>query len=219
MQMIYVPTGMESELYPVEVAEAAATRGRPRQFCADAALSAALQVFWKRGYEGASMTELTEAMGITKPSLHACFGNKESLFCKALDLYERDKLAYVNTALEAPSARGVAERFLHGALALQSGVGDPRGCMGVISAVACVNFADSIREEVMARRASSDRAIIARFQRAKAEGDLPEAVTAEALAAYLSAVMQGLSVQASSGASVEQLEQLVQTTLMLWPGR
>ena len=71
------------------------TRGRPREFDPEEALTAALRVFWQRGYEGASMAELTEAMGITKPSLYACFGNKEALFKKALDLYERDKLAYV----------------------------------------------------------------------------------------------------------------------------
>jgi len=218
--MIYIPIGMETIDDQLDIAGTpAAARGRPRQFCVETALTAALRVFWTRGYEGASMAELTEAMGITKPSLYACFGNKEALFCKALDLYERDKLAYVHTALEAPTARGVAERFLHGALTMQIGGDDPRGCMGVISAVACTNFADSIREEVMARRASSDRAIVARFERAKAEGDLPDHVTAEALTSYLCAVMQGLSVQASTGASPEELEQLVQTTLMLWPGR
>jgi AcrR family transcriptional regulator len=158
-------------------------------------------------------------MGITKPSLYACFGNKESLFSKALDLYERDKLAYVQSALEAPTAKGVAERFLHGALALQTGSGDPRGCMGVISAVACANFAESIRDDVMARRASSDRAIVARFARAKEEGDLPDTVSPEALATYLSTVMQGMSVQASAGVCPADLEQLVTTTLALWPGR
>ena len=197
----------------------APVRGRPRQFCPDAALTAALQVFWARGYEGASMAELTEAMGITKPSLYACFGNKESLFRKALDLYERDKLAYVTRAMDAPSARGVAEQLLRGALALSTGTADPRGCLGVISAVACTTFDESIRDEVMARRASSDRAVIERFRRAKAEGDLPESVEPEALSAYLSAVLQGMGVQASSGATHEQLVQLVDTTLALWPGR
>jgi AcrR family transcriptional regulator len=117
-------------------------RGRPRQFCPEEALTAALKVFWERGYEGASLAELTEAMGITKPSLYACFGNKEALFCKALDLYERDKLAYVRAALAAPTAKGVAEAFLRGALAMQSGNNDPRGCLGVVSAVACTNYAD-----------------------------------------------------------------------------
>jgi AcrR family transcriptional regulator len=99
-------------------------------------------VFWERGYEGASLAELTEAMGITKPSLYACFGNKEALFCKALDLYEREKLAYVRAALAAPTAKGVAEAFLRGALAMQSGNNDPRGCLGVVSAVVCTNYAD-----------------------------------------------------------------------------
>src|ERR1700753_2795405 len=112
---------------------AVATRGRPREFDADDALAAALRVFWTRGYEGASLTELTEAMGITKPSLYACFGNKEALFRKALDLYVRDKLCYVKSALEADSARGVAERLLRGALATHCGERDPQGCLGVIS--------------------------------------------------------------------------------------
>jgi AcrR family transcriptional regulator len=218
--MHYIPLGMETiEDSVVTVEPVAPTRGRPRQFCPDQALTAALQVFWARGYEGASMAELTEAMGITKPSLYACFGNKEALFCKALDLYERDKMAYVQKALEAPSAKGVAEQFLRGALALQTGTTDPRCCLGVISAVACTTQADSIKHEVMARQASSNQAIIDRFRRAKAEGDLPEGVEPEALQSYLSAVLQGMGVQASSGASPEKLAQLVETTLALWPGR
>ena len=61
--------------------------GRPREFDTDTALDLALHVFWRKGYEGASMTDLTEAMGITTPSLSAAFGNKEDLFRKALDRY------------------------------------------------------------------------------------------------------------------------------------
>jgi len=194
-------------------------RGRPRQFCPDDALAAALQVFWARGYEGASMTELTEAMGITKPSLYACFGNKEALFSKALDLYEREKLAYVRRGLEAPTAKGVAEQFLRGALALQSGQADPRGCLSVISAVASASLAESIRDEVKARRASSDQAIVERFRRAKAEGDLPDGIEPEALAGYLITLIQGMGVQASAGGTPEQLAQLVETALVIWPGK
>src|ERR1700744_3044913 len=95
-------------------------RGRPREFCVDEALTAALRVFWSKGYEGASLTDLTKAMRITRPSLYAAFGNKAALFRKALDLYEHDKLAYVGAALEAPTARGVAERMLNGALRMQT---------------------------------------------------------------------------------------------------
>lgn len=197
----------------------APARGRPREFDPEEALSAALQVFWKRGYEGASLAELTEAMGITKPSLYACFGNKESLFRKALDLYERDKLCYVRSALEEPTAKAVAERLLRGALAMQCGSDEPKGCLGVISSVANTAHAECIRDEVLARRASSDRAMVERFERAKAEGDLPAGVEAPALACYLSTVIQGMAVQAGAGTPSARLEQLIETTLAMWPSK
>lgn len=194
-------------------------KGRPREFCLDEALAAALQVFWSKGYEGASMSDLTEAMGITRPSLYAAFGNKESLFRKALDLYEREKLAFMGDALEAPTSRAVAEKLLRGVLDMQTSECEPRGCLRVISSVACGAEAESIREEVIARRASSHRALLSRLERAKADGDLPDGVDAEGLANYLSAILQGMSVQASAGANRAQLESLVDTSLMMWPGR
>lgn len=195
----------------------APTRGRPREFDADKALAAALRVFWQRGYEGASLTELTEAMGITRPSLYACYGNKEDLFRKALDLYESEKLAYVAAALEAPTARGVAERLLRGSLEIQTSNCDPKGCLGVISTVACSAEADSIRAEVIARRAVSDAALLARFQRALEEGDLPAGTDPRSLARYLSTILQGMAVQAGAGALRKDLECLVETTLQMWP--
>jgi AcrR family transcriptional regulator len=194
-------------------------RGRPREFCVEDALGAALRVFWSKGYEGASLTELTEAMGITRPSLYAAFGNKEELFKKALDLYERDKLAYVGAALDAPTARGVAEHLLNGALEMQTTGSDPKGCLGVISSTACGSEAESIRQEVLKRRASSDAALLARFQRAKAEGDFPEHIDPGGLQNYLGAVLQGLCIQAGNGAAPDELKRLVDTTLGLWPGR
>src|SRR5688500_3177720 len=181
----------------------AAARGRPRECCVDHALTEALRVFWQKGYEGTSLTDLTEAMGITRPSLYAAFGNKESLFRKALDLYEREKLAYIGEALEAPTSRGVAERLLRGALEMQTSECEPRGCLRIISSVACGAEAESIRTEVIARRASSHQALLERFRRAKAEGDLPAHIEPEGLANYLSAILQGLAVQAGGGASRE----------------
>lgn len=207
----YITIGMESN--------ATAVRGRPREFDPDMALSAALQIFWRRGYEGASITELTEAMGITRPSLYACFGNKESLFRKALDLYEKEKMCYMSSALEAPTARGVAERLLRGALNIQTSAGEPQGCLGVISTVTCGAEAESIRGEVIARRASSDAALIRRLARARDEGDLPDTIEPDALACYLSTVIQGMAVQAGAGTPRETLERLVNTTLAVWPGK
>src|SRR3982751_2569462 len=91
-----------------------ACKGRPREFDVDEALAAALRVFWAKGYEGASLSDLTEAMGITRPSLYAAFGNKEALFHKALELYEREKLAYIGEALQAPTSRAGAARMSRG---------------------------------------------------------------------------------------------------------
>ena len=194
-------------------------RGRPREFDPDKALASALQIFWQHGYEGASMAELTEAMGITKPSLYACFGNKEALFKKALDLYEREKLAYVKTALEAPSGKAVAQKLLEGGLDTHCGAKDPQGCLGVISMVACSTEAPSLRDHIIARRASSEAAVVERLERAKAEGDLPDCVDPKALAQCLTTVMQGLSVKAQGGASRDEMQNIVDTFLAIWPGR
>lgn len=208
----YIPNGMKCSA-------TTALRGRPREFDPDKALASALRVFWTRGYENASMAELTEAMGITKPSLYACFGNKEALFRKALDLYEREKLAYIDAALEAPTARGVAERLLKGALATHCGTSDPHGCLGVISTVTCSTEVDSIREHVIARRASSEAALVERFERAQAKGDLPESVNPKALAGCVTAVLQGLSVKAQDANCPAELNETVDTFLAMWPSR
>src|SRR3954462_15973094 len=119
-----------------------ACKGRPREFDLDEALAAALRVFWTKGYDGASLTDLTDAMGITRPSLYAAFGNKEDLFRKAHDLYEREQLCYMGQALEAPPAGGVAQRVLHASAENQPSRHAPRGCLGVISSVACGAEAD-----------------------------------------------------------------------------
>jgi AcrR family transcriptional regulator len=197
----------------------AAPRGRPREFDPEEALAAALRVFWARGYEGASLTELTEAMGITRPSLYACFGNKEALFNKALDLYESEKLAFMARAIEAPTARGVAEALLMGGLQNQMSNCDPKGCLGVISSVACGAEAEPIKQAVIARRKPSEAALINRFQRAIDEGDLPPHVDPAGVARYVIAILQGVSVQAGSGATNDDLRTLVDTALAMWPSR
>ncbi|MBL8648878.1 MAG: TetR/AcrR family transcriptional regulator [Sphingopyxis sp.] len=195
----------------------AAPKGRPREFCVDQALASALHVFWAKGYDGASMTDLTEAMGITKPSLYAAFGNKEALFHKALDLYEQEKLEYGRAALEQPTARKVAEFYLRGAIDVHGGTDDPKGCMGLISSLACSPEAESIKADVVRRRASSQRLLVERFERAKAEGDIPAHVDAEGLTSVLYALLQGITVQAGAGATRAELERLVDTSMTLWP--
>jgi AcrR family transcriptional regulator len=196
-----------------------AVKGRPREFCVDQALAAALGVFWAKGYDGASMADLTSAMGITKPSLYAAFGNKEALFHKALDLYEQEKLAYTREALKQPTARAVAEYYMRGAIENATSDCDMKGCLGVISTTACGVEAQSIKADVTKRRASSQAALLERFQQAQRDGDFPEHIDPEALCGYLYAILQGLSVQASGGSSRAELERVVDTSLMMWPGR
>jgi AcrR family transcriptional regulator len=194
-------------------------KGRPREFCVDTALAAALRVFWSKGYEGASLTDLTEAMGITRPSLYAAFGNKESLFRKTLDLYESEKLAYVGEALAEPTARKVAERLLRGSLENQTSNCEPHGCLGVISSVACGEEAESIRQEVLERGKVAKRALIERMERAKRESDLPADANIEGLTNFLYAIMQGMAVQAGAGATRKELECLIATSLAMWPSK
>src|SRR5260370_23346247 len=105
--------------------------GRPRAFDIDKALDRALRMFWEKGYEGTSLADLTEAMGINRPSLYAAFGNKEALFRKALDRYTSGPAAYVSEALDKPTARGVVERLLGGAADLLTNPRNPRGCLMV----------------------------------------------------------------------------------------
>jgi AcrR family transcriptional regulator len=197
--------------------EAIPCRGRPREFCVDYALAQALRVFWEKGYEGTSLTDLTEAMGITRPSLYAAFGNKEALFRKALDLYECEKLTYIRQALEQPSARKVAETMLRGTVDNVTSSNEPHGCLGVITSVACGAESQSVREEVVKRGAVAKAALIERFERAKAEGDLPSHIDTEGLMRVLIAMLQGISVQANQGATREELDRLVESGLMLWP--
>jgi len=199
--------------------ETAVLRGRPREFCVDQALVAALRVFWSKGFEGASMTDLTEAMGITRPSLYAAFGNKEALFRKALDLYETEKLSYIGEALKAPTARGVAQHLLEGALRNQTDKSEPHGCLGVISSVACGEEATSIRQDVLERGKIAHAVLIERMKQAIADGDFYGPVDADGITKYLTALLQGMAVQAGAGATREELQRLVDTSLTVWPSR
>src|ERR1700733_15772686 len=111
--------------------------GRPRSFDREQALDAAMRVFWKQGYEGASLADLTAAMGINRPSLYAAFGDKEALFRKVLDRYNSGPAAYVCDALNQPTARRAIERLLQGAADLATGSGHRPGCLFVQGALAC----------------------------------------------------------------------------------
>ena len=203
--------------HPASPSAPARSIGRPRAFNRDQALDAAMRVFWKSGYEGASLTELTAAMGINRPSLYAAFGDKAALFRQAVERYGTGPGRYVRRALGQPTARLVAETLLRGAVANATDAANPGGCLWVQGALVTSPESASIRAELAALRARGIAQIRARLDRARSDGDLPPATDTEALTLYLISVMNGLSVQAAGGFSREQLLRAADLALTHWP--
>ncbi|SDF74200.1 transcriptional regulator, TetR family [Lentzea fradiae] len=191
--------------------------GRPRGFDADEALHAAMLVFWRQGYEGASLADLTAAMGITKTSMYAAFGNKEELFRKALARYDVGPASYGYRAVEQPTAREVAEAFLTGAVRTTTQPNCPAGCLGVQGSLAAGESGEPAREILVAWRNNGGRMLEERFRRAVEEGDLPEETDAGRLALYVMTVAFGIAVQAASGVSRADLQEVADTALLAWP--
>lgn len=190
--------------------------GRPRGFDADEALEKAMRVFWEQGYEGASLTDLTDAMGITRTSMYAAFGNKEDLFRKALERYTEGPASYGARALLEPTARQVATAFLNGSVRATTRPDCPTGCLGVQGSLAAGDPGSSARDALIAWRNEHTSHLRDRFRQAVDEGDLPLGSDPELLARYLMAVANGIAVQAASGASREQLHQVADMALRSW---
>ncbi len=191
--------------------------GRPRCFDVDKALDCALDVFWRKGYEGTTLPDLTRAMGINRPSLYAAFGNKEGLFKKAIDRYAEGPGCHVQEALAQPTARRVFEKLLHGTVDLLTDRRNPRGCFMVQGALACGDSADPVRRELAKRRAATEAALRERFKRAVAEGDLPPSSNPATLAGYIATVVHGMAVQAAGGASRAELKRVAEMAIRAWP--
>lgn len=190
--------------------------GRPKEFDVDEALCAALQVFWRQGYEGASLTELTEAMGITRPSLYATYGNKEDLFRKVLDRYEQNHLCFVAQALAEPTARTTIDKLLKGYADVLTDPMHPPGCLGVNSTV-CGGESVAIRQELIARRSLSEETLRQRLERAAAEGELACGEDPADWARYVMSVGLGMAVKASSGSTRAELHKVADLALRALP--
>jgi AcrR family transcriptional regulator len=191
-------------------------RGRPSNFDHEEALDKALRVFWARGYEGASMTELTEALGINKPSIYAAFGNKEELFRKALARYMAGPVAFVGESMKEPTARQAVEKLLTQAADFFSDKTTPNGCMIVQGALTCGQSANAIQQELITYRNHFETALLNRFDLAKKQADLPQNVNTKHLAKYIATIHQGMSVQATSGATRIELQGIVDMALKNW---
>lgn len=193
------------------------SRGRPRVFDMDEALDKALQIFWQRGYEGASLAELTEALGVNKPSLYSAFGNKEELFMKALAKYTTGPVAFVRDVVNEPTAHAVAKRFLYEAADFLTQPSHPKGCMVVQGALSGGESAEMVKKVLIQYRAAYENLLTKRFEQAKQDGDLHCDADPQALAKYLATLHQGMSVQATSGASKDDLLAIADLALNAWP--
>ncbi|KJK13764.1 TetR family transcriptional regulator [Terrabacter sp. 28] len=180
-------------------------RGRPRGFDADTALDAAVEVFWRHGYEGASLDDLTRAMGINRPSMYAAFGNKEQLFRAAVARYAEVDMAYAREALAEETAAEVAASLLRRNVESVTRPGRPPGCLTVQGGTACGADNEAVAEFLAASRLAGERQLAERFARAVTDGDLPADADPDALARFVMMVAEGNAVHAAAGVGPEQL--------------
>ncbi|KVH52872.1 TetR family transcriptional regulator [Burkholderia sp. MSMB1072] len=195
-----------------------AERGRPRSFDKEAALDRAMEVFWRLGYEGASMTDLTAAMGIASPSLYAAFGSKEALFRQALEHYRATEGQEIWGGVErAASAYGAVQNYLMDTARVFTRRSKPAGCLIVLSALHPAERSDMVRQTLIAMREGTVDALRERLAQGVATGEISAHANVDAIARYYVTVQQGMSIQARDGASRRDLEAVAQAALAAWP--
>src|SRR5690348_16107943 len=195
-----------------------ATRGRPRTFDPDTALRTALDLFWERGYEGTSLNDLAQAMGVASASIYACFGSKEDLFRKVMRLYGATSGEPPRRALrEQPTARAAIHAMLRATADQITGPDTPHYCMLILAAPTGAVENHTVREFLAARRRHMHAEIRDRLARGLTDGDLTATSgSLDAIARYYTTVVQGLSIQARDGATRAELEAVITCAMAAW---
>jgi AcrR family transcriptional regulator len=177
-----------------------------------------MEVFWALGYEGATLTDLQQAMGgITAPSFYAAFGSKEELFREAVELYSKTLgVPMVKALAEMPTARASIEALLKASVESFCRPGMPRGCMLVLAAINSVPANKSVQDYLHGLRTRRQKVIQQRLQRGVAEGELPSGLDLSALASFYTTLIDGLAIQARDGASRKSLKFAVSCAMAAW---
>lgn len=195
-------------------------RGRPRNFNSDDALDAVLSVFWRNGFDGASLSELTEATGLTKPSLYAAFGDKEALYLKALERYKEKWIArHIAVLQNELHGKRAVELFMLSLAEMLSDPELPGGCFVVngISDLGGFRTTERIEEALGATLKTCERLIEERLVQAQRDKHLPKSVNVSVLASFFYTIIAGLAVKAKAGFTKAQLETSIKLALEAWP--
>jgi AcrR family transcriptional regulator len=195
-------------------------RGRPRGFDRDKALGCALRLFWRRGFEPTSISDLTKAMRITPPALYTAYGDKKRLFLEAVGRYEQEAGSFAQKALtEEPTAESAIQRLLHDAVKSFTKPGAPRGCLVVLGAINCTIESSDMYKALAERRRNAEAAVRTRIAAGKMAGEVPDDTDVDALAGMVVATLFGLALMAKDGAPAAQLHEIVSQAMRMWPRR
>lgn len=194
-------------------------RGRPRAFDEDEALENALRVFWKHGFQGAALSELTEAMGLSKPSLYAAFGDKEQLYLRTLERYREQRLAQPARLLaEGVTGRGAVEAYLRAMAKLFADAAQPGGCF-IVNGLADSGgptTPPAVQDALQAALRAAEQQLRQRIERAMRQGELAAGASPARLAALYLSVLCGLAVLAKSGESLPKLQRVIDAAMACW---
>jgi AcrR family transcriptional regulator len=187
--------------------------GRPIGFDKDAALEAAMLLFWERGYEGTSMADLTQAMGVNPSSIYAAFGDKHALFRLAVKRYLEMRAQYAGKALEEPTLEKVVRALFDNTVAFLTTPGHPARCMTLSGAVGCSVDASPERDIMTEIRKQNEAAMRERFLQARKSGELSKDINVDDYTRYLSSILAGLSIQAANGSTKAELKRTAKVAL------
>jgi AcrR family transcriptional regulator len=194
-----------------------AERGRPRSFDRAGALRRAMEVFWAKGYDGTSMSDLTAAMGVNSPSIYAAFGSKEQLFREAVALYSETEGGRIWSAMiTAPTARAAIDTMLRASAREYTRPGKPHGCLVVLGAIHVDEGSEAVCRDLRRQRMQSVEQLVQRLERGIAEGELPKGIDRRAIATFYATVQHGMSIQARDGASRKALLAVADCAMAAW---